>query len=89
MNSQYFPPPDLPPLGGGGERLRAVYFGQEGQTVTGKSMDWLEDMQTNLWTFPCGIKRDGGMDDVGFKWTSKFGSVIAGGKLGIKYLFDT
>ena len=56
---------------------RAVYFGQEGQTVTGRSMDWLEDMQTNLWIFPRGIKRDGGMGDMGFKWTSKYGSVIA------------
>ena len=27
---------------------RAVYFGKEGQTVTGRSMDWLEDMQSNL-----------------------------------------
>ena len=56
---------------------RAVYFGQEGQTVTGRSMDWLEDMQTNLWIFPRGMKHDGGMGDKGFKWTSKYGSVIA------------
>lgn len=40
---------------------RAVYFGQEGQTVSGRSMDWLEDMQTNLWIFPRGMTRDGGM----------------------------
>jgi len=45
---------------------RAVYFGQEGQTVTGRSMDWLEDMQTDLWIFPRGMKRDGGMGDKGF-----------------------
>jgi choloylglycine hydrolase len=56
---------------------RAVYFGQEGQTVTGRSMDWLEDMQTNLWIFPRGMQRDGGMGDKGYKWTSKYGSVIA------------
>ncbi|MFZ4539075.1 linear amide C-N hydrolase, partial [Propionivibrio sp.] len=56
---------------------RAVYFGQEGQTITGRSMDWLEDMHTNLWIFPRGMKRDGGMGDKGFKWTSKYGSVIA------------
>lgn len=56
---------------------RAVYFGQEGQTVTGRSMDWLEDMQTNLWIFARGMKHDGGMGDKGFKWTSKYGSVIA------------
>lgn len=56
---------------------RAVYFGIEGQTVTGRSMDWLEDMHTNLWIFPRGMQRDGGMGDKGFKWTSKYGSVIA------------
>ena len=56
---------------------RAVYFGLEGQTVTGRSMDWLEDMQTNLWIFPRGMKHDGGMGEKGFKWTSKYGSVIA------------
>ena len=56
---------------------RAVYFGKDGQTVTGRSMDWLEDMHTNLWIFPRGLVRDGGMGDKGFKWTSKYGSVIA------------
>jgi penicillin V acylase-like amidase (Ntn superfamily) len=56
---------------------RAVYFGQEVQTVTGRSMDWLEDMQTNLWIFPRGMGREGGMGDKGFKWTSQYGSVIA------------
>ena len=56
---------------------RAVYFGQAGQTVTGRSMDWLEDMQTNLWIFPRGMTRDGGMGDQGFRWTSQYGSVIA------------
>lgn len=56
---------------------RAVYLGQEGQTVTGRSMDWLEDMQTNLWIFPRGMEREGGMGDKGFKWISKYGSVVA------------
>lgn len=56
---------------------RAVYFGKAGQTVTGRTMDWKEDVQTNLWVFPCGMKRDGGMGEQGFTWTSKYGSVIA------------
>jgi hypothetical protein len=33
---------------------RAVYFGKASQTVTGRSMDWVEDMQTNLWVFSPG-----------------------------------
>jgi choloylglycine hydrolase len=56
---------------------RAVYLGKEGQVVTGRTMDWAEDMQTNLWVFPKGMKRDGGMGEKGFKWTIKYGSVIA------------
>ena len=56
---------------------RAVYFGLEGQTVTGRTMDWVEDMHTNLWIFPRGMQRDGGMGKKGYKWTSKYGSVIA------------
>lgn len=55
---------------------RAVYFGLEGQTVTGRTMDWPEDMQSNLWVFPRGMKRDGGMGGKGFQWTSKYGSLI-------------
>jgi penicillin V acylase-like amidase (Ntn superfamily) len=55
---------------------RAVYFGQDGQTVTGRSMDWVEDMHTNQWVFPRGMKRDGGLGKGSFEWTSKYGSVV-------------
>lgn len=56
---------------------RAVYFGKGGQTVTCRSMDWVEDMQTNLWVFPRNMKRDGGLGEGSVKWTSKYGSVVA------------
>jgi penicillin V acylase-like amidase (Ntn superfamily) len=56
---------------------RAVYFGHEGQTTTGRTMDWQEDMQTNLWIFPRGMARDGGLGTASLKWTSKHGSVVA------------
>ena len=56
---------------------RAVYFGKESQTVTGRTMDWIEDMQTNLWVFPRGMKRDGGLGQGSLEWTSKYGSVVA------------
>ena len=55
---------------------RAVYFGQENQTVTGRSMDWVEDMHTNLWVFPRGMKRDGGLGKGSLEWTSTYGSVV-------------
>lgn len=56
---------------------RAVYFGKEGQTVTGRTMDWVEDMHTNLWVFPRGMKRDGGLGKGSLQWTAKYGSVVA------------
>lgn len=56
---------------------RAVYFGLEGQTTTGRTMDWKEDVGTNLWVFPRGMERDGGMGEKGFRWTSRYGTVIA------------
>lgn len=56
---------------------RAVYLGPESQTVTGRSMDWKEDMQTNLWVFPRGMHRDGGLGEGSLRWTSRYGSVVA------------
>lgn len=56
---------------------RAVYFGQDAQTVTGRSMDWVDDMQSNLYLFPRGLARDGGLGAQSLQWTSKYGSVIA------------
>ncbi|MGL4864381.1 MAG: hypothetical protein ACRDDK_01780, partial [Cetobacterium sp.] len=39
---------------------RAVYFGKENQTITGRSMDWSEDMDSHFYLFPRGMKREGG-----------------------------
>lgn len=55
---------------------RAVYFGKEGQTVTGRTMDWfVSDMDTNLWLYPRGFERTSGTKTP-FIWKSKFGSVV-------------
>lgn len=56
---------------------RAFYLGKDGQNVTGRTMDWMEDLQTNLWIFPRGKKRDGAAGKNSLEWTSKHGSVIA------------
>lgn len=45
--------------------------------VTGRSMDWMEEMHSNLWLFPRGMQRDGGMGKLSPQWTSKYGSVTA------------
>ncbi|WP_417387128.1 linear amide C-N hydrolase [Gimesia sp.] len=56
---------------------RAVYFGKDNQTVTGRTMDWKEEMHTNLWVFPRGMSRNGGLGDASLTWTSRYGSLIA------------
>ena len=58
---------------------RALYVGADGTVITGRSMDWKEDMHTDLWAFPRGIQRDGAAGPNSPKWTSKYGSVIAAG----------
>ncbi len=45
--------------------------------MTGRNMDWMEDMHTDLWSFPRGIARDGVAGPNSPKWISKYGSVIA------------
>lgn len=55
---------------------RAVYLGPDGQTITGRSMDWVEDMDSNLWLFPRGLARNGAVGPNSLKWTSRFGSVV-------------
>ena len=54
---------------------RAVYFGKDGQTVTGRTMDWASDLQSNLWIMPRGFTRSSGTESP-LTWTSKHGSVI-------------
>ncbi|OYX67491.1 MAG: hydrolase [Rhizobiales bacterium 32-66-11] len=58
---------------------RALYTGADGLVITGRSMDWAEDMRTNLWAFPKGMARDGAAGPTAPKWVSKYGSLIASG----------
>jgi penicillin V acylase-like amidase (Ntn superfamily) len=55
---------------------RAVYLGEDGLTMTGRSMDWMENMHSSLWVFPRGMKRDGLAGPDSPQWTSQYGSVI-------------
>ncbi|MEG1616065.1 MAG: linear amide C-N hydrolase [Bacteroidales bacterium] len=58
---------------------RALYVGEQNLVITGRTMDWKEDMRTNLYVFPRGIERKAGLTENSMKWTSKYGSVIAAG----------
>ncbi len=63
---------------------RAVYRGLDGLVITGRTMDWLNDMKSNLWAFPRGIERDGAAGENSIRWTSKYGSVgVSGWDIGI------
>lgn len=58
---------------------RALYVGDDGTVITGRNMDWMEDMATDLWIFPRGMERSGNAGPGSPTWTSKYGSVIASG----------
>lgn len=58
---------------------RAVYLGPDNMVVTGRTMDWKEDPQSNIYFFPKGMVRRGGINDNTVKWTSVYGSVVTAG----------
>lgn len=58
---------------------RVVYLGDNNRVVTGRSMDWKAEIDTNLWAFPRGVQRTGQAGPDSVEWTSKYGSVVATG----------
>lgn len=58
---------------------RIVYKGKDNSIITGRSMDWKEDMKSDLWVFPRGMDRDGAAGEKSLRWTSKYGSLITAG----------
>lgn len=58
---------------------RVVYQGNNSQVITARSMDWKDDIESNLWIFPQGLSHNGLGGPNSVQWTSKYGSVIASG----------
>lgn len=58
---------------------RAVYLGPDNMIVTGRTMDWKEDPQSNIYFFPRGMSRRGAETDNTVRWTSAYGSVVTAG----------
>ncbi|WP_126973995.1 linear amide C-N hydrolase [Gynurincola endophyticus] len=56
---------------------RVVYKGPNGTVITARSMDWKDEIAANLWVFPRGMERNGGVGPLSVKWTSKYGSIIS------------
>lgn len=58
---------------------RFTYTGSTHNVITARSMDWVEDMHTDLWAFPAGMTRQSHTPENAVVWTSQYGSVIASG----------
>lgn len=55
---------------------RALYVSKDGTVIVGRSMDWGEDMASNMWVLPRGMNRDGRGGKNTVSWASKYGSLI-------------
>lgn len=58
---------------------RTLFVGTDNTVITGRNMDWKEDMSSNLWILPAGIKQTGVAGERSMKWTSRYGSVVVSG----------
>lgn len=58
---------------------RVLYHGANGQMITARSMDWKDEITSNLWVFPRGMQRSGQTGANTVHWTSKYGSVATSG----------
>lgn len=56
---------------------RALFIGDDQLVITGRNMDWKEDMLTNLYIFPAGMKRVSPVAQNPLQWVARYGSVIA------------
>jgi len=57
---------------------RIKYETGTGTFIIGRGMDWNDPTaETDLWVFPKGMQRDGGIGKNPIRWTSKYGSVVA------------
>ncbi len=58
---------------------RILYVAPDGTVITARGMDWAEDMHSNIWVLPRGMKRTGLGGASTPEWTSKYGSLIVSG----------
>lgn len=57
-----------------------ILWNANGRSVlVGRNMDWFEDMKSNIWALPRGVKRDGLAAKNPLSWTSKYGSMVITG----------
>jgi choloylglycine hydrolase len=57
-----------------------ILWNDNGRSVlVGRNMDWFEDLKSDIWVLPRGMKRDGLAPKNPLTWTSKHGSVVITG----------
>lgn len=57
---------------------RVVYLGTDSLVITGRTMDWAEDIHSNIYIFPRGIKRVSHDKLKHIEWISRYGSLATG-----------
>jgi penicillin V acylase-like amidase (Ntn superfamily) len=67
------------PWAGASACTRVLFAGTDGTVITARSMDWTEDIGTNLYILPRGIERTGEAGPNSIRWVAKYGSVVATG----------
>jgi choloylglycine hydrolase len=58
---------------------RVLCVAKDGTVIAGRSMDWGEDLKSNMWVLPRGMKRDGMGGKNTVTWESKYGSLVVSG----------
>ena len=57
-----------------------ILWNEPGRSVlVGRSMDWFEDIRTNLWVLPRGMQRGGLAAENPLTWRSRYGSLVLTG----------
>lgn len=59
------------------ESCTRVLWSNNGQSViVGRTMDWKDSTEPEMWVFPRGREQNGGSHKTAAKWTSKYGSFV-------------
>lgn len=56
---------------------RVVLQGKDSLTLVGRTLDWRTPIPTNLYVYPRGMQKQGMPSGNTYRWTSKYGSVLA------------
>lgn len=51
---------------------RVVYLGDNNEVISARSMDWKQDVGTDLWILPSNVKRTGLAGPNSIQWASKY-----------------